>query len=430
MANLERLNRRMFLRGAGGAALALPYLEAMAPAASAADVPTRMVCIGNNFGFVPQLFFPVETGQRYEAPEFLQPLDHHRRRFTLFSQLDHGTNAVGGHGGVHAFLSGILSKNSKGFKEQNITVDQKAARHVGSATRFPSIQIACGASAGNRLSWSSAGVGIPPIENLETIFSLLFERSDATQLDNIKKAHIEKTSILDLVKIDADYLKKRVSKADQDKLDQFYTSVRSVEERLVQSAAWLDNPKPKVDFALPSGADGLDFIDRLPLYYDLIALALQTDSTRVMTFEISGLGANSGGLPITKGYHQLTHHGRVESYIQELAIIEKFQTTQFARFLDTLSGVDEPNGKSLLDNTMTLFGSGMGNASSHSNKNLPLLLAGGGFRHGQHLLFEKDKSRGIATPACNLFLSMLQRFGMEVDEFNLSTGTLTGLEVA
>jgi hypothetical protein len=221
----------------------------------------------------------------------------------------------------------------------------------------------------------------------------------------------------------------RVGKNDQEKLDQYFTSVRELEKRLTQSEAWLDKPKPTVSYEVPNGADDMDFVKRVPLYYDLIALALQTDSTRVITFELSDIGANSGGFPITKGYHQLTHHGKVESYIEELSIIENFHTKQFARFLDKLSAVQEPNGKTLLDNTMALLGSGMGNASSHSNKDLPLLLAGGGFKHGQHLRYEKDKSRGTYTPACNLFVSMLQRFGADVDQFNLSSGTLTGLEV-
>lgn len=203
-----------------------------------------------------------------------------------------------------------------------------------------------------------------------------------------------------------------------------------MEKRLTQSAAWLDRPKPQVSYEVPRDANELDFTDRVPLYYDLMVLALQTDSKRVITLELSDIGSNHGGFPITKGYHQLTHHGKVASYLKELSIIERFHTSQFARFLDQLAAVTETNGKTLLDNTMALLGSGMGNASSHSNRDLPLILAGGGFRHGQHLRFEKDNARGSSTPAANLFLSMLQQFGVETDEFNLPTGRLTGLEVA
>ncbi len=424
-----RMDRRAFLRGMGGAMMALPHLDIMAAATMSAEVPMRMVCVGTNFGFVPKLFFPTETGVNYSLPELLQPLAHHRDHFSIFSQLDHGSEAVGGHGGVHAYLSGILGKNSEGYKESNITVDQKAAEYVETDTRYSSMQFTSGSSAGNLLSWTNSGVPIPPVQDLRVIYSLLFQKTDPNELNLLKRVHAEEKSILDLVRLDADRLTNRVGKNDQEKLDQYFTSVRELEKRLTQSEAWLDKPKPKVSYEMPNGADDMDFVKRVPLYYDLIALALQTDSTRVITFELSDIGANSGGFPITKGYHQLTHHGKVESYIEELSIIENFHTGQFARFLDKLSAVQEPNGKTLLDNTMALLGSGMGNASSHSNKDLPLLLAGGGFNHGQHLRYEKDKSRGTYTPACNLFVSMLQRFGAEVDQFNLSSGTLTGLDV-
>jgi hypothetical protein len=425
----NQMNRRTFLRGLGGAMMALPHLNIMGAAAKSAQVPMRMVCVGTNFGFVPKLFFPTETGENYSTPELLKPLAHHRDQFSIFSQLDHGSEGVGGHGGVHAYLSGILGKNSKGYKESNVTVDQKAAEYVGTDTRYSSMQFTSGSSAGNLLSWTNSGVPIPPVQDLRVLYSLLFQKTDPNELNLLKRVHAEEKSILDLVRLDADRLMNRVGKNDQEKLDQYFTSVRELEKRLTQSEAWLDKPKPKVSYEVPNGADDMDFVKRVPLYYDLIALALQTDSTRVITFELSDIGANSGGFPITKGYHQLTHHGKVESYIEELSIIENFHTKQFARFLDKLSAVQEPNGKTLLDNTMALLGSGMGNASSHSNKDLPLLLAGGGFKHGQHLRYEKDKSRGTYTPACNLFVSMLQRFGADVDQFNLSSGTLTGLEV-
>ena len=410
--------------------MALPHLDIMGAVNKTAWVPMRMVCVGTNFGFVPQLFFPTGVGRGYTMSELLNPLAHHRENFTIFSQLDHGAEGVGGHGGVHAYLSGVLAKNSKGLKEGNISIDQKAAQFVGANTRYASMQFTSGSTAGNLLSWTNSGVAIPPVQDLRALYSLLFQKSDPQEINLLKRAHAEEKSILDLVKSDADRLMGRVGKLDREKLERYFTSVRELEKSLTQSEAWLDRPKPKVSYALPNSADEMDFVDRVPLYYDLIALALETDSTRVITFELSDIGANSGGFPITKGYHQLTHHGKVESYLEELSIIEKFHTRQFSRFLNKLAAVEEPNGKTLLDNTMTLFGSGMGNASSHSNKDLPLLLAGGGFKHGQHLRFEKDKSRGVETPACNLFVSMLQRFGLEIDHFNFSTGTLTGLEIA
>lgn len=423
------INRRAFLRGVGGAMMSLPYLDIMAAAPGAKKTPKRMVCIGTSFGFVPQNFFPTETGRNFTLPTLLKPLAKHRDNFTVFSQLDHGNHGVGGHGGVHAYLSGILADRSNGYAEKNISVDQKAAQFVGATTRYPSLQFTTGSDSNNRLSWSNNGVGIPPVSDLRAIYQMLFSQSGSSARKQQHREHGQEMSILDLVKTDASYLNKRVGKEDKERLDQYFTAVREVEKRLTQSSDWIDVDKPEVNYSLPFIVDSLDFVDKVPLYYDLVSLALATDSTRVVTLELSSIGKNLGGFPLTRGYHQLTHHGKVNSYLKELTIIESFHTKQFAKFLDKISDIREADGSSLFDNTMSLLGSGMGNASSHSNRDLPLLLAGGGFKHGQHLKFKKDPARGIATPAANLYVSMLQRFGLEVDKFNLSTGTLTGLEL-
>ena len=417
------------LRGTGGAILALPHLDAMAAPLATTKAPVRMACIGLNFGLVPQLFFPTQTGRDYELTERLKPLSQLRDDFTVFSGLDHGVNAKGGHGGVHAYLSGVLSKNSAGMPEANISIDQKAAQLVGSQTRFPSLQFASGNDPNNMISWTASGVAVPPLSNVETIYNLLFKRIDpALRAENHTRL-TDRASILDLVKTDADYLRRKVGSRDRQKLDRYFDSIRSVEKRLTQSREWLDRPKPKVEYELPAGANRLNFVDRVPLYYDLMQLALETDSTRVVTLGLADIGANYGGFEISRGYHQLTHHGKVAEYITELSIIEQFHMQQLARFLMQLKSIEEPNGKTLLDNCMVLFGSGMGNASSHSNKNLPLLLAGGGFRHGEHKSYFKDDEQRIASPAGNLFVSMLQRFGVDEDQFGTARSTLAGLEV-
>ena len=425
----KRMNRRTLLRGTSGALLALPYLDAMAAPVARSEAPMRMVCVGLNFGFVPQLFFPEQTGRDYELTDRLKPLRKLRDDFTVFSGLDHGVNAQGGHGGVHAYLSGVLSKNSAGMSEANISIDQKAAQLVGARTRYPSLQLASGNDPNNMISWSASGVAIPPVAKVETIYNLLFQKVDPKQRNGIQAELADRTSILDLVKTDADYLKRKVGARDRQKLDRYFDSVREVENRLVQSSQWLDEPKPVVDYGLPAGANSLEFVKRVPLYYDLMSLALQTDSTRVITLGLADIGANFGGFDISRGYHQLTHHGKVPEYITELSIIEQFHMEQLARFLTQLKEVDEPNGKTLLDNSMVLFGSGMGNASAHSNKDLPLLLAGGGFRHGEHKSYFKGEGQKTASLAGNLFVSMLQRFGVETDSFGTASSTLTGLEV-
>jgi len=423
------VNRRAWLRGAGGALMALPYLDAMASFTDRHPLPMRMVCVGLNFGLVPRLFFPTETGSSYQLSERLAPLEKLRSEFTVFSGLDHGLNAQGGHGGVHAYLSGVLSKNSRGMPESNISVDQKAAQIVGAETRFPSLQLSSGRDPNNLISWSASGVSLPPIFNVGTIYNLLFQKVDPRLRNSTQGKYAARASILDLVKIDAEYLQSRVGARDRRKLDHYFQSVRAVEKRLTQATQWLEIPKPVVDYTLPAAANQLNFVDRVPLYYDLMALALQTDSTRVITLALADIGANYGGFNISRGYHQLTHHGKVSEYIKELSVIEQFHTQQFARFLEQLRSVREPDGKPLLDKCMVLFGSGMGNASSHSNKNLPLILAGGGFRHGDHKSYFKDEANSEATLAGKLFVSMLNQFGVEVDRFGAASGTLTGFEV-
>ena len=189
----------------------------------------------------------------------------------------------------------------------------------------------------------------------------------------------------------------------------------------------MDQEKPDTDYTLLTGADSLTLHDRTPLFYDLITLALQTDSTRVISLAFTNLGKENGGIPgVTQGYHTLSHHGQVPDAIDELSLIESFHVSQFSRFLGKLKDIKEPNGATLLDNTMALLGSGMSNANSHSNRDLPILLAGGGFEHGQHMHFARSGKQ--STPLCNLYLSMLQNFGLEVDQYNTSSGTLTGLE--
>ena len=224
---------------------------------------------------------------------------------------------------------------------------------------------------------------------------------------------------------DAKSLKRRVSRNDSDKLEEYFAAVRDVEVKIQLDRHWQNIPKPKAPIDEPRD-EGLT--KDLPKLYDLIALALQTDSTRVATLEIGGSFAASD-LGIKKGYHSLSHHGKVQANIDLLVQIEKYQMEQYARFLDKLSSMREPESEgTLLDNTMVLLGSGMGNANSHTNNDLPIILAGGGFRHGQHRSYPAESRKRI--PLCNLFVSMLQNFGVETHNFSTSTGTLAGLESA
>lgn len=416
--------RRRFLQGFGGSLLALPLLEANSASGTFAS-PKRITATGIFYGFVPQNFHPQQTGRNFQSPLLLKPLESHRNDYSVFSGLDH--NLSGGHNATKFFLSGIPTNQSKGFAEANISIDQKAANFVGGQTRYSSLSLDSDRGNEHTLSWTRNGNNVQPIRSLEKLYRMLFRKENLQTRNQAERQLEDRKSILDLAKFQADQFKKGLGQSDADKLDQYFTSVREFERRIEQSSLWLDKEKPKTDYALPRGADSLTLKERTPLFYDLMTLALQTDSTRVISLAFTNLGKENGGLSgVNQGYHTLSHHGQVQAAIDELSIIESFHVAQFSRFLGKLKQVVEPNGKSLLDSTMTLLGSGMSNANSHSNRDLPVLLAGGGFKHGQHLHFARSGKQ--STPLCNLYLSMLQNFGLEVDRFNTSSGTLTGLE--
>ena len=425
--SLIRVHRRFFLKAAG-VCIAVPTLESLPRRLSAGEAetpPRRLVCVGNEFGMYPGAFWPEKLGADYEATTLLQPLEPFRRDYTLFSHLDHGLK--GGHFAVHTFLTGVKAVEAKGMPEGGISLDQRAAEFVGSRTRFPSLAIGSedGLHGGCQMSWTRSGTRIPPIPGPRELFRLLFVDEDPDAKRKVADRIALQGSILDAVLGDARSLERRLSKPDGQKLGEYLASVRDVETKLTLDKRWQAIPKPRVDFKEP---ENRGLTRDLPAIYDLIALALQTDSTRVATLEIGGSFAASD-LGIRNGYHSLSHHGQLPENIELLVQIELYQMQQFARFLEKLRSLREPaSDGTLLDRTMVLLGSGMGNANSHTNTDLPILLAGGGFRHGEHKAYPKDARRRV--PLCNLYVSMLQRFGVETDHFGTSTGTLTGLEFA
>ncbi|MDA9778846.1 DUF1552 domain-containing protein [Rubripirellula sp.] len=420
--------RRSFLK-ASGVAIALPHLvsdrKAFANAPGEETATPRLVCIGNEFGMYPGAFWPESKADDYELTPLLEPLAAHRSDFTLFANLDHGLK--GGHFAVHTFLTGVKSAEAKTMRDGGISLDQRAAEHVGAATRFPSLTIGSenGLHGGCRMSWTRTGTRVPPIEGPRELFRQLFlEEERQAKLATQSRLSLQ-GSILDAVMQEAKSVGKRINPSDHRKLDEYLSSVREVEISLQLQQKWQTVPKPKTNMEEPRD-HGLT--KDLPKIYDLIALALQTDSTRVATLEIGGSFAASD-LGIKKGYHALSHHGQVQENIDLLVEIEKYQVEQFARFLDRIKSIT-PSGtdKSLLESTMTLFGSGMGNGNSHTNDNLPIILAGGGYRHGRQIVLPSEMNQRV--PLSNLFVSLLQNFGVETDEFSTSTGTINGLELA
>ncbi|MEW6302513.1 MAG: DUF1552 domain-containing protein [Verrucomicrobiota bacterium] len=430
------VNRRFFLKAAG-VTLALPLMESLtqrvlgaglavgskAGAAVGATRPMRMVCVGNAFGFYAPSFFPQKTGRDYDLPFLLEPIKPIQNDLTLFSGLDHGVK--GGHFAVHSYLSGVRSVDAKSMPEGNISLDQRAAETIGGATRFSSLTIGSedGLHGGCMMCWTRSGTRVPPIPGPRELFRKLFISDSPNDRDRTVDRFKLQGSILDAVHGDAKSLQNHLDQRDRDKLDEYFTSVRDVEKQLELSKRWADIPKPKPGMAEP---ENTGFVSDLPVLYDLIALALQTDSTRIATLEIAG-GFESSAFGIRKDYHALSHHGQLQENIDSLVKLERYQVEQFVRFVTKLKSMEDGNG-TLLDHTMILMGSGMGNANAHTNNNLPVILAGGGYRHGEYKAFPQT---GLGrTQLCNLYLSMLHRFGLPVERFGLSTGTLRGLDLA
>lgn len=416
--------RRSFLKSAG-VCLALPALESSSRGQNnTANVPPpkRMVCVGNEFGMYPEHFWPDGEGADYQLSRSLKPLAEHREDFTLFSHLDHGLK--GGHFAVHTFLTGVNAADARSMPEGGISLDQKAAEFVGSQTRFPSLTVGSddGVHGGPQMSWTRTGTLVPPIPGPRELFTRLFIEDNANARSKASDRIKLQSSILDAVLGDARSLKRGLNSNDKQKLEEYFSSVRDVERKLKLDKKWQQIPKPNTDLELPIN-EGL--AKDLPRVYDLLALALQTDSTRVSVLELGGSFAIRD-LGINKGYHSLSHHGKVKANIEQLEKAETYQVEQYARFLGLLKQIKEPNSDgNLLDNTMVLFGSGMGNANSHTNNDLPIMLAGGGFSHGQYLKLPKESRSRV--PLSNLFVSMLQQFGLKTDKFSGSTGTLNGL---
>jgi hypothetical protein len=412
--NSHSIDRRSFLQGVG-VALALPMLESRARGAQP-QRPRRILAIGNHLGFHPPAFFPKAAGADYVSSQTLKNIEKHRKNFTVFSNLDDGAN--GGHAGVHAFLSGgIRKEESKGFPEKNISLDQVAAEHSGSAARFPSIT--AGLAGGTDMCWTRTGVRIPPVNNPARLFEALFVQSSKAERDLERTRLGHRGSVLDALRDSAKSLHGNLNNADRDKLDQYLTSVRDVERRLQMSEAWLDKPKPKPGIKAVTDEERMH-IEEMPLFFDLLTLALQTDSTRVATFEIP-MGFTTSDLDnVTSGYHGLSHHSKGENKLEQLKVVEDYIFTQVNRLFD---GLQEAK---IFDDTLVVMGSGMSDGSKHSNKDLPVLLAGGGLKHQGHVVCPADKHKRV--PLSNLWLSSLQWFGVERERFGKSSGTFSQMD--
>lgn len=401
--------------------MSLPMLESFGGSA-AAPAPKRMIAINQDLGFIPKLFFPETEGRDYELSPYLERIAEHRDQFTVFSGLSH-PGVDGGHRADKTFLTAAPHPGRASFRN-TISLDQVMANEIGNETRFRSLSL--GINDTRSLSYTQAGVEIPTIKSAAELYKKMFLQGDQKAIEKQLVRLQRKGSILDVVMGQSSDLSKRVSASDRERIDQYQTAVRSLEKRLEEAEAWEARPKPKVDEAMPNyPEDKKEFFEMVRMMNDMSRLAFQTDSTRVITLFLGSVrtpGVNFEDGRSVGGYHNLSHHGKDEVKLKQLEEIEIGQMELFGNLLRDLQEVEEVNG-SLLDNTMVLYGCHMGDANIHNNANLPILLAGGGFEHGQHLAFNSTHNQ----PLCNVFVSMLQKMGLEVDRFGSSKGTLTGL---
>jgi hypothetical protein len=419
-----KLDRRRFLRFAG-VSLALPWLESLArpgTPAAAAGPPRRMVCICTPLGLHAPYLFPQEAGRNYALTPYLDVLQEFRSDFTIISGLSH-PEVGSSHDSIFSFLTAAPHPEIRAGFRNSISLDQVAAAHIGGETRFPSLVLSC---EGFSLSWTRSGAIVPSDSFPSRVFARLFLEGRPDEVQAQVRRLRDGRSILDTVGGQARSLQPQLGTADRDKLDEYFTSVRELERGLARSEEWSRRPKPRVDARPPQDIQsGADVVGRARLMFDLIHLALQTDSTRLVTLLLLGTSLVPPIPGVSLGHHDLSHHGQDSSKIAQLRTVELEKLRTFRAFLAKLKETRE-QGASLLDRTMVFFSSNLGNASSHSTRNLPVLLAGGGFRHGQHLTFDANNP----PPLSNLYVSMLQRLGIHADRFGSSTGTLRGLETA
>jgi hypothetical protein len=427
------VSRRRFLRGLG-VAMSLPMLEAMQPRVARAATgsaardatPRRLFGICNNLGLRPDLFFPARAGRDYQLSPYLEILKAHREDFTVISGVSH-PNVDGGHPADISFFTAAPHPASSSFRN-TISLDQFVAERIGTLTRFPSLTLSVNGAA-RGLSWTGAGVAIPPDENASDVFNDLFLQGTPEQIEaQIRKLDTGR-SILDAVADQAKSLERDVGARDRSRLDQYFTSVRDLEHRLQESREWERRPKPVVSAKAPGEiTSAAQYMDKLKAMYDLVRLAFQTDSTRAVTLMLNSVATPVVTLEdatLTDSYHNLSHHGKADEKLGQLRVLDEWHMKLLNELFTQLKAVDE-GGEPLLDRTMILYGSNLGDANAHSTINLPTLFAGGGFRHGQHLAF--DRSQNYPLP--NLFVSMLQRMGLEEEKFASSTGTMRGLDMA
>jgi hypothetical protein len=405
-------------------------LECMTPASARAaesQTPKRMMVIANNLGVLPKNFFPTNTGRDYELSPYLQTFADVRNEFTVFSGLSH-PGVTGGHSTDNCFLTSARGAFKAGFRN-SISLDQYAAEKLGQVTRFPTLNLGVNIEKANRsLSWTRDGVLLPAEDSATALFQKMFVQGDAAEVQKQLQHLKQRGSILDTLNAEAGRFSRTLGSTDKARLDQYLTSVREVEQRLQTASEWEQRPKPVATQSAPTDInDSKLFFEKFDLMLSIAQLAFESDSTRIVTLMVDAFRTPVFSLPgqkaTTETYHNLSHHGQKEEKVKQLEAADRQHMALLRKLIDNLAAKPEGDQR-LLDRTMVLYGSNLGDANIHDNTNLPILLAGGGLQHGQHLAFKRDNNK----PLCNLFVTMLQNMGIETDSFGSNAGTLNELK--
>jgi hypothetical protein len=377
-----------------------------------------MLLIGRPLGLHTPYLFPQQTGLNYEPTRYLKLLADYRQKFTVISGMSH-LGYPGSHGTTEMTLfTGVAPESVRGAEIHNtISLDQEVASRVGHETRFPALVLGSG-----KQSWNRRGLQVPAENSRKQVFKKLFiDGTRAEIAQEIQKIESGQ-SILDGVRDQARLLAQTLGPSDRNRLDLMLTSVREAEQRLQQDQTWVRMAKPKVSAAdAKLFADDMKrMIDRERQWFDLVHLALQMDATRAISLFLFSHAENLELPGVTLTHHDASHHGQDEFKLKQLALVEEAELKQFGDFLGKMKSTGE-GGPSLLDQTIIFHCSNLGNASSHNVSNLPVILAGGGFKHAGHVAFDREHN----TPLSNLFVRMLQQMGFEMDRFGSSTGAIS-----
>jgi hypothetical protein len=440
----QPLSRRHLLRGLG-VAMSLPLLDAMLPRLMAA--PSQFTPQARSLGKHPRIiccyvpngvnimqWMPKDTGLNYTLSPTLETLKDVKQDFTVITGIGH-PHSQGGHSGADTWLTGADLTSKPGSDYANtVSFDQIIAELHGTQTRFSSLQLSDSSGTGSAghshtLSFDQSGTPLPAENSPQRLFERLFVPETTADRTATLQRYAQKKSILDNIMEDAKRLQAKVSKSDQQKLDEYFTSVRSTEQRVERLESWIDIPKPEVARTnLQLNSQPGDAHDR-PMWIDVMMelsyLSFLNDTTRVITYEWSREAGGYGGGG--ENHHELSHHGGDAGMLSSLARIDRFHLERLARFMKFLKATSDGDG-SMLDHTIIVFGSGMnsGEGGDHSPKNLPLIVAGGhrlGLKHGQHIAFDEKTH----PPMNNVFLTLMQKMGVETDRFSDSTSTINGL---